>query len=48
MEKTIENNYIELIIGNLKADTNTYPNINLSNLVRIMKLYTTYHIWKHR
>ena len=27
----------------------TEPNINLSDLVRIMKLYTTYHVWKsHR
>lgn len=24
----------------------TEPNINLSNLVRTMKSYTTYHIWK--
>ena len=24
----------------------TEPNINLSNLIRIMKSYTTYHIWK--
>ena len=24
----------------------TAPNINLSNLVRTMKSYTTYHIWK--
>ena len=25
----------------------TEPNINLSDLVRTMKSYTTYHIWKH-
>lgn len=24
----------------------TEPNINLSNLVRTMKSYITYHIWK--
>lgn len=24
----------------------TEPNINLSDLVRVMKSYTTYHIWK--
>lgn len=26
----------------------TTPDINLSNFVRLMKSYTTYHIWKHR
>ena len=24
----------------------TKPNINLSNLVKVIKSYTTYHIWK--
>lgn len=25
----------------------TNPNVNLSDLVRMIKSYTTYHIWKH-
>ena len=24
----------------------TYPNINLSNFVKLLKSYTTYHIWR--
>ncbi|MBU5470639.1 MAG: transposase [Lachnospiraceae bacterium] len=32
--------------GNLKIIVNTYYSINLCDLVRTMKSYTTYHIWK--
>ena len=42
-----------VIIHEMKTDKDhihymieTEPNINLSNLVRTMKSYTTYHIWK--
>lgn len=41
-----------VIIHEMEADKDhiyymieTEPNINLSNLIRIMKSYTTYHMW---
>ena len=38
--------YMEVDKDHIHYMIETEPNINLSNLVRTMKSYTTYHIWK--
>ena len=38
--------YMETDKDHIHYMIETEPNINLSNLVRTMKSYTTYHIWK--
>lgn len=38
--------YLETDKGHIHYMIETEPNINLCDLVRTMKSYTTYHIWK--
>lgn len=38
--------YMEVDKDHIHYMIETTPNINLSNLVRTIKSYTTYHIWK--
>ena len=38
--------YIETDKDHIHYMIESEPNINLSNLVRTIKLYTTYHVWK--
>lgn len=38
--------YMEVDKDHIHYMIETEPNINLSNFVRLMKSYTTYHIWE--
>lgn len=42
----VEINYAEVDKDHIHYMIETTPNINLSNFVRVLKQYTSYHIWK--
>ena len=46
LKHDIQIKYMETYKDHIHYMIETEPNINLSNLVRTMKSYTTYHIWK--